>query len=252
MTPGSERGWHCPPRTILAAVDFEPPSVRAAAVAGFVATATDAALTVLHAERFDAPPYFTPAQIDRLERERREASGRVAKELRRVVRDATVRPVAVVVADGQPVPAILRHAAAADLLVIGTHGRSGPSRWWLGSVAERVVRGASVPVLVTRDDARPLTDLFARVVLVGHGTPVDAGTRQCLTELTAAIGGRLDVFDDFAQCDAVRLAGATLVAVALPRGGSSWRLPDVVTDAIGSCARPVLFVPPRAESGGLR
>jgi nucleotide-binding universal stress UspA family protein len=39
---------------------------------------------------------------------------------------------------------------AADLIVIGTHGRSGISRLLLGSVAEGVVRGASVPVLLVR------------------------------------------------------------------------------------------------------
>lgn len=38
----------------------------------------------------------------------------------------------------------------ADLIVIGTHGRSGLSRLLLGSVAEGVVRSASVPVLLIR------------------------------------------------------------------------------------------------------
>jgi len=38
----------------------------------------------------------------------------------------------------------------ADLIVIGTHGRSGLSRLLMGSVAEDVVRGASVPVLLVR------------------------------------------------------------------------------------------------------
>lgn len=38
----------------------------------------------------------------------------------------------------------------ADLIVIGTHGRSGLNRLLLGSVAEGVVRGASVPVLLVR------------------------------------------------------------------------------------------------------
>ncbi|OGS96349.1 MAG: universal stress protein [Gallionellales bacterium RIFCSPLOWO2_02_FULL_57_47] len=38
----------------------------------------------------------------------------------------------------------------ADLIVIGTHGRSGIGRLLLGSVAEHVARGASVPVLLVR------------------------------------------------------------------------------------------------------
>ena len=38
----------------------------------------------------------------------------------------------------------------ADLLVVGTHGRRGVSRWLIGSVAERVVRVAPCPLLLVR------------------------------------------------------------------------------------------------------
>jgi nucleotide-binding universal stress UspA family protein len=44
--------------------------------------------------------------------------------------------------------AAARHRAT--LLAMGTHGRSGPTRWVLGSVAESVLRAAPVPLLVTR------------------------------------------------------------------------------------------------------
>lgn len=43
---------------------------------------------------------------------------------------------------------IMAVAQPGDLIVIGTHGRSGLARWFLGSVAEAVVRRATVPVLV--------------------------------------------------------------------------------------------------------
>jgi nucleotide-binding universal stress UspA family protein len=39
---------------------------------------------------------------------------------------------------------------ATDVLVIGTHGRTGLSHFWLGSVAEELVRRASIPVLTVR------------------------------------------------------------------------------------------------------
>jgi nucleotide-binding universal stress UspA family protein len=42
----------------------------------------------------------------------------------------------------------------ADLIAMSTHGRTGPSRWFLGSVADRVVRGAGVPVLMVRPVAK--------------------------------------------------------------------------------------------------
>ncbi len=51
---------------------------------------------------------------------------------------------------GDPASAILDHAheAGVDLIAMATHGRSGVSRWAMGSVAERVLRAAPVPLLV--------------------------------------------------------------------------------------------------------
>ena len=40
--------------------------------------------------------------------------------------------------------------SGADLIVIATHGRSGPSRWVWGSVADRILRSSCVPVLMVR------------------------------------------------------------------------------------------------------
>ncbi len=57
--------------------------------------------------------------------------------------------------DGSPAREIVDHAVetGADLLVMGTHGRSGVDRLLLGSVAERVVRTSPVPVLTVRVSA---------------------------------------------------------------------------------------------------
>ncbi|MFB6171907.1 MAG: universal stress protein [Haloarculaceae archaeon] len=53
------------------------------------------------------------------------------------------------VVEGHPADAICTHAteSGADLIVVGTHGRTGVDRVLLGSVAARVVRHAAVPVL---------------------------------------------------------------------------------------------------------
>jgi nucleotide-binding universal stress UspA family protein len=56
------------------------------------------------------------------------------------------------VLDGSPASAIVHHipVAGADLVVMGSHGRTGASRFWLGSVADAVIRSATVPVLLVR------------------------------------------------------------------------------------------------------
>jgi nucleotide-binding universal stress UspA family protein len=52
--------------------------------------------------------------------------------------------------ENYPAEAILEVATseAVDLIVIASHGRSGMTRWMLGSVAEKIARSAEVPVLI--------------------------------------------------------------------------------------------------------
>jgi nucleotide-binding universal stress UspA family protein len=55
-------------------------------------------------------------------------------------------------AEGNTAECILKIAEekGADLIAMSTHGRSGVTRWLIGSVADRVVRTAKVPVLLVR------------------------------------------------------------------------------------------------------
>ncbi|HEY7650882.1 MAG TPA: universal stress protein [Methylomirabilota bacterium] len=59
---------------------------------------------------------------------------------------------------GPPAPAIAEAAQIGkfDIIVMGTHGRSGLGRLVLGSVAESVLRGTRTPVLFVRDSAAPV------------------------------------------------------------------------------------------------
>lgn len=80
------------------------------------------------------------------------------------------------VIEGAPAPSIVAHAqaTASDLIVMASHGRTGASRFWLGSVADAVLRSANIPVLMVRD--RPETPdsgpgpLFERVLLPLDGS----------------------------------------------------------------------------------
>jgi nucleotide-binding universal stress UspA family protein len=78
--------------------------------------------------------------------------------------DVRLRPVAtdqMSLFNSDVAAAIVDTAAAenVDLIVMSTHGRSGFSRWMLGSVTERVLRQATRPVLVVRDE-RPLRQIL--------------------------------------------------------------------------------------------
>ncbi len=95
------------------------------------------------------------------------------------------------IAEGDPAVVILRQARArrADLIVMGTHGRTGLERVWIGSVAETVSRLSSVPVLTLRGAPRALRSLLAPVNFTpysDHGFLFAAGVAAALgAELTA-------------------------------------------------------------------
>ncbi|MFH1646830.1 MAG: universal stress protein [Chloroflexota bacterium] len=120
------------------------------------------------AEPFYMPagePVFTDAEIKEIE-DRHEAGARdyLAKIAKRVSLGG-VRVDTVVLtgngdkAGGVRIAAPVKAAdmlvdyvkgSGADLIVISSHGRSGISRWIFGSVAERLLRGACVPVMMVR------------------------------------------------------------------------------------------------------
>jgi nucleotide-binding universal stress UspA family protein len=96
-------------------------------------------------------PYAPEMMDDTVEAQLREIGEAAIEEIRGSADEAGVEVVEAL-RDGAPHSAILEYAAdtGADLIVMGTHGRSGLDRYLLGSVTERVVRTADVPVLTVR------------------------------------------------------------------------------------------------------
>ncbi|MBI2851608.1 MAG: universal stress protein [Chloroflexi bacterium] len=94
---------------------------------------------------------------------------------------------------GNPAEEIVRFAdrEGAGLIVMATHGRSGPGRWALGSVADKVVRAASQPVaLIRAKGARP--DIRQRSILNRVLIPLDGSTESesaipCIAEFIARL-----------------------------------------------------------------
>jgi nucleotide-binding universal stress UspA family protein len=138
-------------RRVLVPYDFSAPATRALETAADV-VADGGRLLVLHV----LVPFYPPREIvawmpepDLVPSARRRLETRVARALaRRNVRvDCRVEV-------GAPVERILDAARRCDAIVMATAGRSGLPRVLIGSVAERVVRHASVPVLTLRPGAR--------------------------------------------------------------------------------------------------
>ena len=145
-------------RRILHSTDFSPASAPAFRHAVMLARACHAPLTLVHVMTPPSPFIGdgTPPQsyTELLLLARRSARKRLAALLTRARRQG-LRAHAVFV-EGLPAEEILRatRRARADLVVMGTHGRSGVSRLFMGSVAERVVRESRVPVLTVRAHTR--------------------------------------------------------------------------------------------------
>ncbi|MCC7416778.1 MAG: universal stress protein [Acidobacteria bacterium] len=140
-------------RQILCPTDLSEPSARALAHAAAIARWYDAKLTVLYVvPTFDpmlVPPIALEGSAQTLYPPTREE---VLASVRRFVERAGAAAVAREIAadSGQPAGTIVDRAGSmpADLIVMGTHGRSGFDRVMIGSVAEKVLRKAVCPVLV--------------------------------------------------------------------------------------------------------
>jgi nucleotide-binding universal stress UspA family protein len=93
--------------------------------------------------------------------------GDLTDEISRFVQTAKTAgiPVDVVIRKGIAAPEILKQAVRADLLVMGTHGRSGFDRLILGSTTEKVLRKADCPVLAV---PRGVPDIAAPAVVFQH------------------------------------------------------------------------------------
>jgi nucleotide-binding universal stress UspA family protein len=141
-------------RRILVPHDFSTHATRALQVAAELAREHRGRLVVLHV----ITPYHPvtalpeehmvswPSPDDLIAGERRHLEGLVA----RLVKGRTAPPVTCKVEIGDPYRRIVDAARGADLIVMSTAGRTGLSHLLVGSVAEKVVRHSSVPVLTLR------------------------------------------------------------------------------------------------------
>jgi len=187
-------------RHILCPVDFSDASTRALVYATAFAAWYQAQLETLHVVPvfdFDAAMGPSPSSGEVLSS---AAHDRLVAELRRSIDlagAAAFNPTALVL-EGRVHETIVNRATAqpADLLVLGTHGRSGFNRLLLGSVSEKVLRIAPCPVL-TVPPAAPATTTapvaFKNILCPIDYSPAALKALQYALELGRQAGGQVTV-----------------------------------------------------------
>lgn len=159
--------------TIVVGVDFSPSSEVACRQALGVARRAGARMVLAHAAALPEQPEGLPASMaDTAQAYLGVLRGRIAED-QRALGELGDRlggqgvEISHVLVDGFPDDALVTAARelGAELIVTGSHGRRGLGRILLGSVAERVVRGATLPVLVARGAAEAADGGFHRILV---------------------------------------------------------------------------------------
>ncbi len=146
-------------KTLLVPHDFSPSADRALTEAAALARHHGARLILLHVAHLPKGGLNADAMIT----DPQDGLVRVDAYLRKGANERLGTLAAPLIADGVPVETrveiggdiaeeILEHATrdGADVIVMGTHGRTGLAHLFLGSMTEKVLRHASVPVLTVR------------------------------------------------------------------------------------------------------
>jgi nucleotide-binding universal stress UspA family protein len=243
-------------RRVVCPVDFSPISKRALDHAAVIARWYEAELVVLHVVPFMPTIFGFPAAVDSAAVAAADADA-VLPELTRVVAQAEtmVSATQAMVRSGSPAVEILRYAveAKADLLVVGTHGRTGFERFMLGSVTEKVLRKAPCPVLTVpaRCEGHPERPVFARILCGAEFSEASDHAAGYALALAQEANGRLTLlhvvdwlpdknlakypeFDPVAYREVVMREARRRLEALVPEEARNWCEPDLRI----SCGKP--------------
>jgi nucleotide-binding universal stress UspA family protein len=199
------------PKEILCAVDLSPASTAVFSWARLIAEAFGAQVEVLHADWSEPPRYFTEGQISTLDSQAERQREMLERDLQDLGHKVLAPHISftVSVVEGHAVDVILGRLRKdpPDLVVMGSHGRSGVARMLLGSVAENVVHEVHCPTLIVR------------------GQEIPAGHRQlqrvlCPVDLTKMARECAELASEVASAFGTELCVLQTVENAVPDGGA--------------------------------
>jgi nucleotide-binding universal stress UspA family protein len=142
---------------ILVPLDFSPSSDQALAYAAALAEEFGASLALLHVieDRLMTGPWPAEIYLGELPKLRQDLVKEAERRTLECLESLNAKGITATgeVLIGGPSHVILEQAATmgVDLVVMGTHGRTGITHLLIGSVAERVIRHAPCPVFVVRE-----------------------------------------------------------------------------------------------------
>ncbi len=154
---------------ILLATEFSPACEQARAHAAALARRSGAQLHILHVQVLHGDQYGWAGipNVADVESALEDAANQRLNDFIAPLPDSIVHAVQ---RDVSAAPTVLRYAQEhqIDLIILGSHGRRGLRRFFMGSVASEIVRGAEIPVLVIGPEHRAEIDSYDCVM-----APVD-------------------------------------------------------------------------------
>jgi len=145
-------------------------------------------IVLVNVSFFDAEEFgIAPEQLEK----RLAAGERICSAAAKEVAGTLGVAVSSVIVQGEPPETLVETARAkeGDLLVIGTHGRRGLNRLFMGSVAARVIAAAPMPVLVVRRACEPCRGEYRKILVPFDGSAFSAAALRQACGLAKADGG---------------------------------------------------------------
>ena len=192
-------------KTLLVLTDFSAASDRALAQAERLARSSGAEVHLFHKVIYPPPhpndldrlddaaklDYVLKEVLERPEREAREALEERVSRLRD--RGLAVRTHLERSGDVYERAEAAIDSVKPDLVVMGTHGRSGVRKWLMGSVAEKVLRHCGVDVLTLHEDSpvAAADDGLGEVIVATDFSECSRRALEAACRLTSSIGGSL-------------------------------------------------------------